>query len=123
MPGNAAYTDGTAVYGSTALTITPAGGGTAWTAVCDGAFSVSTTTRRVEQRNIYGEPTGAFAIKEATTGRCTIYLPADKQANVGDTFTAPDATGDKVWIVTEAEVVYASDDYRKQNITFVEKLA
>jgi hypothetical protein len=123
MPGTPAYQDGTAVYGTAVLTIAPkANPAQTWTAVCDGSFSVSHTTRRVEQRNQYGEPVGAFAIEEAPTGRCTIYLPANKECAVGDTFQADVVTG-VTWIVTEAETVYAADDYRKQNISFVKKLS
>jgi hypothetical protein len=122
MPANPVYNDGGADYGTAILTITPKGGGQSWTAICDGAFTLTYATRAVERRGQYGEPTGAFGIKETTTGRATIYLPASKKAAPGDTFTT-DVTGTKVWIVTDVEEPYEADDWRKQTLTFREKLA
>lgn len=115
-----AYQDGPVNAGTAQLTITPAGGGTGWTAVSDGEFTVERTTTRYEQTNALGEVAGAFGIKRPATGRTTIFLPAGKKASVGDTFTT-DKTGTTVWIVTDETVVY-SHDYTKQQLSFVEKL-
>lgn len=122
MAAAPAYNDGSLEYGSASLTITPKGGGTTWTALTDPDFSYDSDTKRVEQTNQYGEPTKAFGIPQTKTGSCTIQLPTGQSAVVGDTFVA-DVTTTKVWIVTRVGHVFAKEDYRKQSISFAEKLS
>jgi len=124
-----AYVDGTAVYGSVIITFNAHDDPELyWDVQCDGAFTIQYGSRRMEQRNIYGEPIGAFAIRETPTARCTVYSRQPDPINypgrlieVGDiawTATLPIQT----WMVAEVETIYGSDDYLKQNLVLVKRI-
>lgn len=121
MPATTSFNDGSLEYGSAALTITPAAGGGSFTAIADSTFDYTSATKVVEQTNQYGEPLKAFGIPTTKTGSCTIQLGSTGRADRGDTFVA-DVTSAKVWIIESATNPYEKEGYRKQNITYREKL-
>lgn len=115
MPAAPTYNDGSLTYGSAVLSFT------GFDAIADTTFEWTDSSKRVLQTNQYGEPIKKFGIPELKTGSCTIQLPASGSASPGDTFTT-DVTGNQVWMVESVTYPYEKESYRKQNITYSERL-
>lgn len=120
MAANPTYNDGGLEYGSSVLTV--ADGGAGFTCIADSEFSFDEDSKRVEQTNQYGEPIKAFGIPTTRSGSCTVQLPSGKKLLRGYTFTTDIDAGAKVWIVTKVNFPHEKEGYRKQAISFVEKL-
>lgn len=115
MPADPTYNDGSLTYGSAVLSFT------GFAAIADTTFEWTDSSKRVIQTNQYGEPIKKFAIPELKTGSCTIQLPDSGSVSPGDTFTT-DVTGSQVWMVESVTYPYEKESYRKQNITYSERL-
>lgn len=121
MPANSTYNDGGLEYGSAVLTITPKVG-SGFSAIADAEFSFDDDSKRVEQTNQWGEPLKAFAIPVTKQGSCTIQLPASARCDAGASFTTDVDSNVKVWLVGKASNPHEKEGYRKQAISFFEKL-
>ena len=121
MPEDPTYNDGALEYGSAVLTITPQAGGGAFDAIADTVFDFDAGSKQVLQTNQYGEPLAKFGIPELKKGSCTIQLPSAGRAERGDTFVT-DVTSAQVWIIESVTNPYEKEQYRKQNLTYSEKL-
>ena len=121
MPASPIYNDGGLEYGSAVLTITPKVG-VGFMAIADAEFTFDDDSKRVEQTNQWGEPIKAFAIPVTQQGSCTIQLPAGARCDAGATFTTDIDSNVKVWLVGKASNPYEKEGYRKQSISYFEKL-
>lgn len=117
---SAIYNDGTVVYGTATLTCTPGAGGSTFTLITDGEFSVSYGSRRVEQPNALGEPAKAFASPTTANGSVTVIAGATAPAR-GDHFTTDKTSTESFWI-DEVTPMFSADSYAKVGIKFTKKI-
>lgn len=121
MAEQGVYNDGGLEYGGAIITVTPKAGGATFDCVSQSQFNPKSPTMRVENVNKFGVPEKAFGIKKTLNGSDVFQLPSGKTIQNGDTFVA-DQTGAKVWIVHEADNPFENEGYRKQSVTYYEKL-
>lgn len=132
MPEDRSFNDGDLESGSSILTVTPKQTAdparpdlTNFDCIADDTFSFNENSRRVVQTNKFGRPTAKFGVPELREGTCTVQLPSGRRLFRGDTFVADsdaDAADGITWIVEGADHPYTKDGYRKQTVTFSERL-